>query len=157
MPVYPLYNRGSSTIVTEAFFHLPYTLLMKGYARIAAAVPAAAVADITANRERTLTLWREADMDGTNVVVFPELGLSGYSIRDLCMNTTLLDACESSLAQLIEAGKSLEPVAIVGLPVRFNHGLYKPDSKSWSPWKLYSNIPMISTRFWSSSIYFLSA
>ncbi len=97
---------------------------MKGYARIAAAVPAAAVADITANRERTLMLWREADMDGTHVVVFPELGLSGYSIRDLCMNTTLLDACESSLAQLIEAGKSLEPVAIVGLPLRFNHGLY---------------------------------
>lgn len=97
---------------------------MKGYARIAAAVPAAAVADITANRERTLTLWREADMDGTNMVVFPELGLSGYSIRDLCMNTTLLDACESSLAKLIEAGKSLEPVAIAGLPLRFNHGLY---------------------------------
>ncbi|MGQ7842887.1 NAD(+) synthase [Granulosicoccus sp. 3-233] len=97
---------------------------MKGYARIAAAVPAAAVADINANRERTLALWREADLACANVVVFPELGLSGYSIRDLCMNTALLDACEQSLAQLIESGSSLKPVAIVGIPLRFNHGLY---------------------------------
>lgn len=97
---------------------------MKGYARIAAAVPAAAVADVTTNRERTLTLWREADMGCANAVTFPELGLSGYSIRDLCMNTLLLDACEDSLVKLIEAGKSFEPVAIVGLPLRFNNGLY---------------------------------
>lgn len=97
---------------------------MKGYARIAAAVPAAAIADIDANRDRTLTLWKEAHTAGANVVVFPELGLSGYSIRDLCLNTTLLDACETSLEQLMEAGNSLEPMAIVGLPVRFNHGLY---------------------------------
>jgi NAD+ synthase (glutamine-hydrolysing) len=97
---------------------------MKGYARIAAAVPAAAVADMDANRERTLALWRAADQAGANAVVFPELGLSGYSIRDLCMNTMLLDACEASLALLTEAGRSLEPVALVGLPLRFNHGLY---------------------------------
>lgn len=97
---------------------------MKGYARIAAAVPAAAVADINANRESTLALWREADLACAHAVVFPELGLSGYSIRDLCMNTTLLDACEQSLAQLIESGNSLKPVAIVGVPLRFNHGLY---------------------------------
>lgn len=101
-----------------------YNVYMKGYARIAAAIPTAAVADVDANRERLLSLWREADSASVNVVVFPELGLSGYSIRDLCMNTTLLDACETSLTALIEAGKAFEPVAIVGLPVRFNHGLY---------------------------------
>ncbi len=97
---------------------------MKGYARIAAAVPTAAVADINSNHDRTLALWREADAACSNAVVFPELGLSGYSIRDLCLNTTLLDACEESLIRLIDAGKSLEPVAIVGVPLRFNHGLY---------------------------------
>jgi len=97
---------------------------MKGYARIAAAVPAAAVADIDSNFKRILSLWREADVAGVNVLVFPELGLSGYSIRDLCLNTTLLDACEAKLAALIAAGSALEPVAIVGLPARFKQGLY---------------------------------
>ena len=97
---------------------------MKGYARIAAAVPAAAVADIDSNLERTLALWREADVAGANVLVFPELGLSGYSIRDLCLNTALLDACEDALADLIQAGSALEPVAIVGVPLRYKQVLY---------------------------------
>lgn len=97
---------------------------MKGYARIAAAVPAAAVADTSRNCEQTLALWREADAARVNAVVFPELGLSGYSIRDLCLNTTLLDACETSLLTLIDASESLDTLAIVGLPLRFNHGLY---------------------------------
>lgn len=97
---------------------------MKGYARIAAAVPSAAVADVAANRESILSLWREADTAGINVVVFPELSISGYSIRDLCMSTTLLDDCESALCALIEAGAEFESMAIVGLPVRYNHALY---------------------------------
>jgi len=82
------------------------------------------VADVQANADRTLALWREADSAGANVVVFPELGLSGYSIRDLSLNTTLLDRCEDALLSLADAGKALEPVALVGLPIRFNHGLY---------------------------------
>ena len=97
---------------------------MKGYARVAAAVPPAAVADVNANRESILALWREAHTAGVNVLVFPELGLSGYSIRDLVMNGTLLDACEQSLSALVEASSSLDPMAMVGLPVRHNHGLY---------------------------------
>lgn len=97
---------------------------MNGYARIAAAIPVAAVADMETNRDRTLSLWQEAHNAGANVVVFPELGLSAYSIRDLCMNTVLLDACEASLIELIDAGRSLEPIAIIGLPLRFNHCLY---------------------------------
>ncbi len=97
---------------------------MKGYARIAAAVPSAAVADVDANRKNILSMWREADAACANVVVFPELSLSGYSIRDLCMNTTLLDACEASLALLIEEGAGLEPMAIVGLPLRYKQGLF---------------------------------
>lgn len=97
---------------------------MKGYARIAAAVPSAAVADVNANLKSILSLWREANTAGTNVVVFPELSLSGYSIRDLCMSSTLLDACEGALCALIEAGAEFESMAILGLPVRFNHALY---------------------------------
>lgn len=97
---------------------------MKGYARIAAAVPPAAVADIDTNRDRTLALWREADAACANVVIFPELGLSGYSIRDLCLSTVLLDACEEALQELVVASEALEPVAVVGVPLRFKHGLY---------------------------------
>ena len=76
------------------------------------------------NQQRTLALWQQADSACVNVVVFPELGQSGYSIRDLCLNTTLLDACETSLATLVEASRSLTTLAIVGLPVRGATGLF---------------------------------
>jgi len=80
--------------------------------------------NVDTNRDNILALWREANTAGVNVVTFPELCLSGYSIRDLCMNTTLLDACERSLATLIENSSALDTLAVVGLPLRFNHGIY---------------------------------
>jgi len=95
---------------------------MRGFARVAAAVPHCQVADVEHNRARTLALWREADTAGVNVVVFPELGLSGYTVRDLALNTTLLDACEAALASLAAEGASLAPLAIVGLPLRVPSG-----------------------------------
>ena len=97
---------------------------MKGYARVAAAVPLTAVADMDLNRDRTLNLWREADSAGVHVVTFPELGLSGYSIRDLVLSTALLDACEASLLELVDASKGLQSMAIVGLPLRAPGGLF---------------------------------
>ena len=95
---------------------------MRGFVRTAAAVPHCRVADVDHNRARTLALWREADAAGANVVVFPELGLSGYSVRDLALNTTLLDACEEALGALAAAGAALAPLAIVGLPLRVSPG-----------------------------------
>ena len=89
---------------------------------MAAAVPHCRVADIEHNRSRTLALWREADAAGVNVLVFPELGLSGYSVRDLSLNTTLLDACEQALLGLARDGAALTPLAIVGLPLRATDG-----------------------------------
>lgn len=97
---------------------------MKGYARVAAAVPHVGVANMSHNLERTLALWQQADTACASVVVFPEMGLSGYSIRDLCLNTTLLDACEESMNSLVTRSRSFAPMAIVGLPVRTHLGLF---------------------------------
>ena len=93
---------------------------------MAAAVPHCRVADVEHNRARTLALWREADAAGANVVVFPELGLSGYTVRDLALNTTLLDACEAALLALARDGAALAPLAVIGLPLRISPGTAGP-------------------------------
>jgi len=93
---------------------------------VAAAVPHCRVADVEHNRARTLALWREADAAGANVVVFPELGLSGYTVRDLALNTTLLDACEAALLALARDGAALAPLAVIGLPLRISPGTAGP-------------------------------
>lgn len=90
---------------------------MKGIARVAAAVPACTIADPAANEARTLGLWQQAHAQGVHVVVFPELGLSGYSIRDLFLDGHLQDDCLESLERLVAGSRELAPLAFVGLPL----------------------------------------
>lgn len=97
---------------------------MRGFARVSAAVPSVAVADVATNREHTLALWRQSHRQGDAVVVFPELGLSGYTVRDLFLDRHLQDACSQALLELAEAGAELSPLAVVGLPLRVEGLLY---------------------------------
>ncbi len=97
---------------------------MRGFARVSAAVPACGVADFAENRANTLALWRQADAEGSALVVFPELGLSAYSVRDLFFDRRLLEACRESLVALAEQGRELAPLALVGLPLVVGAGIY---------------------------------
>ena len=95
-----------------------------GFARVAVAVPRNRVADPAFNAAETVRLYREAAAQGAAVVAFPELGLSAYTCDDLFHQSTLLDACEAALAQVVEASRELGCVAIVGLPLRVDHLLF---------------------------------
>ncbi len=97
---------------------------MRGFTRLSAAVPACGVTDFERNRESTLTLWEEAHREGSAAVIFPELGLCGYTSRDLLHDGHLQDACLDAVAWLLERGKSLGPMAVVGLPFRWGSQLY---------------------------------
>lgn len=97
---------------------------MKGFARVAAAVPVTAVADPALNAQRTLALLRQASDAGCQLAVFPELGLSGYSVRDLMLQQSLLDAAEQALFAVVRGSAGLSTLALVGVPVRSPHGLY---------------------------------
>lgn len=91
---------------------------------MSAAVPVCRVADVAFNVAATLDLWRRAHVQGDALVVFPELGLGGYSVRDLMFDRHLLDACEAALLDLAEASRDLQPLALVGLPLRAQGGLF---------------------------------
>ena len=95
-----------------------------GFVRAAAAVPHVRVGDPAFNARRTIALARRADERGAAVVVFPELGLSGYSGEDLFHQSALLDASERALSDVVEASSQLRPVLVVGMPVRAEGGLF---------------------------------
>ncbi len=94
--------------------------------RVGAAVPPLRVTDLVFNREHTLALWRQAHAEGLAVVVFPELGLTGYTAGDLHMDGHLLRGALDSLAWLLERGASehVHTVAYVGLPLFVHPGVY---------------------------------
>ena len=102
-------------------FHSVYA---HGFARIAACTTRCSLADPAANAAAILAVARDCDARGAAVAVFPELALSGYSIEDLLLQDTLLDAVETATATLFEASRTLRPVLVVGAPLRHLHRIY---------------------------------
>ncbi|HTX11237.1 MAG TPA: NAD(+) synthase [Solirubrobacteraceae bacterium] len=100
------------------------SLYSHGFVRVAAGVPHVRIGDPHFNAERTMAIARQASDDHAALVIFPELGLSGYSIDDLLHQTALLDAVEDAVAELARGSGELEPVLIVGAPLRHDHGVF---------------------------------
>src|SRR3954454_9170363 len=92
----------------------------QGFARVAACTIPVALADPAANALTVVAQARECHDDGVAVAVFPELCLSGYSIEDLFLQDTLLDAVQEAVAAIVDASADLLPVIVVGAPLQ--HG-----------------------------------
>jgi NAD+ synthase (glutamine-hydrolysing) len=97
---------------------------MRGFARVSVAVPIVRVGDFDANVDHTLALLEQSNAQGDALVVFPELGLCGYTVRDLIFDHHLLEACQRVLARVLEASLKFSPLLVVGLPLRVGSGLY---------------------------------
>ena len=69
-------------------FNSPYA---HGFVRAVVATPRVRVADPRHNGRQVIDLARTAADDHACLVVFPELGLSGYSNEDLFLQDALLD------------------------------------------------------------------
>jgi NAD+ synthase (glutamine-hydrolysing) len=94
------------------------------FVRIAACVPAVAVADPVFNTEATLELLKQGHDQSVGLMVFPELGLSAYAIDDLLLQDALLDAVQAQLKALVEASADLFPAFCVGAPLQYDGRLY---------------------------------
>ena len=95
-----------------------------GFARVAACTHRTVLADPAANAESVLRIARACHSDGVAMAVFPELTLSGYSIEDILLQDSLLDAVEVALADVVAASADLLPVLVVGAPLRHLHRIY---------------------------------
>ena len=68
--------------------------------KIALAQTNSTVGDLCGNAKRILDFARRASERGANVVVFPELSLTGYPPRDLLEKENFLDRTEQHLERL---------------------------------------------------------
>ena len=100
------------------------SLYRHGFARVAACTTTTALADPAANAEAILRMARDCDQQSVAVAVFPELGLSGYSISDLLQQKTMLDAVESAIDTVVAGSTGLMPLLLVGAPIRHMGALY---------------------------------
>ena len=95
-----------------------------GFVKVAAAVPAVKVADVEYNVQQIESLIAQAEGRGVEVIVFPELCITGYTCQDLFKEQLLLDRAESAILTLLDFTRKLDIISIVGLPVVINGLLY---------------------------------
>lgn len=102
-------------------FHSPAA---HGFVRVAAATPVVHTADPVANADEHIALIERAGERGADLIVFPELSLSGYAIDDLLMQGALLDEVERQVGRVAEAAEAAGLIAVVGAPLRNGDALY---------------------------------
>jgi NAD+ synthase (glutamine-hydrolysing) len=95
-----------------------------GFVRVAACTITTSIGVPAANAEAVLQAARGCHDEGVGLALFPELTLCGYSIEDLLMQDTLLDAVQSALLEVVAGSAELLPVLVVGAPLRHRHRIY---------------------------------
>ncbi len=95
-----------------------------GFVNVAAAVPTVKVADVAYNVQQVESLIAQAENHDVEILVFPELCLTGYTCQDLFKEQLLLDHAEEAVVQLLDFTRKLDVIVIVGLPVVVNSLLY---------------------------------
>ena len=95
-----------------------------GFVNVAAAVPAVKVADVEYNVQQIESLIAQAEDRGVEILVFPELCITGYTCQDLFKEQLLLDHAEEGVVKLLDFTRKLDVIVIIGLPVVVNGLLY---------------------------------
>ncbi|MEE3445158.1 MAG: NAD(+) synthase [Prevotella sp.] len=95
-----------------------------GFIKVAAAVPSIKVADVDYNIQQIESLAAQAEGQGVEVMVTPELCVTGYSCQDLFREQLLLDKAEEGILRLLDFTRKLDVIIIVGCPVVINSLLY---------------------------------
>ncbi len=85
--------------------------------RVALVQMNATVGALKGNAERIAEFAQRAAGAGADLIVFPELALSGYPLEGLVRMRDFLDDCAATLRDLVKA-LPREPVIVVGAPLR---------------------------------------
>ena len=98
---------------------------MLDFIRIACAVPAVRVGDTAKNAEDICAYIGKADAQQADIVLFPELALTGYTCQDLFFQDALWTGVQDGIRRIADCTKNHPGVtAVVGLPVRTGMRLY---------------------------------
>ena len=98
---------------------------MLDFIRIACAVPRVRVGDVQKNTEDICQYIHKADLQKADIVVFPELALTGYSCGDLFFQDTLHRAVREGMGKIAQCSAAHpEMTVVVGLPLPVGSKLY---------------------------------
>ena len=98
---------------------------MLDYIRVACAVPPVRVGDTRKNAEDICRMLGEADGQKVDLLVFPELAVTGYTCQDLFFQDALYQGVLEALGKIQSASAEHPAVAMaVGVPLRLRGEMY---------------------------------
>lgn len=103
-----------------------YDIMNKyGYIRVSAAMPVVHVADCKANAiataELSCKIWEER---GASIIVFPELGITGYTCADLFGRPSFIRSAQEAVSDLLKRTAHLPSLIAFGAPVIYAGRLF---------------------------------
>ena len=98
---------------------------MLDYIRVACAVPGVKVGDTKKNAGDICNFLRQADAQKVDLLVFPEMALTGYTCQDLFYQDTLYEGVKQGLREILDcSGLCPNVIAVVGLPLRLGAQMF---------------------------------
>ncbi len=95
-----------------------------GYVKVCAATPEIRVADVKYNTQNIIKAIKESAENGSQLTVFPELCVCGYTCGDLFNQPALITACENAIAEIAKATEGIKTLVFVGAPLLYEGRLY---------------------------------
>jgi NAD+ synthase (glutamine-hydrolysing) len=95
-----------------------------GFLRIGLAIPKLRVADIDFNVQSIIESLRKARSESVQIVVFPEMAVTGYTLGDLVQHRALLAAAQKGLATIVDETARDPTLVIVGMPLSVEQKIF---------------------------------
>ena len=88
-----------------------------GFVRVGVALPMLRVADVSFNVAAIINTMREARNQDVQILTFPEMAITGYTIGDLVQHQALLSKAQKGLDEVLKESDTGTMVVIVGMPL----------------------------------------
>jgi len=76
------------------------------------------------NSDEIIGLVRKGDKEGIQILVFPELSITGYTCADLFHQEALLEDAKVQLRRILEETKNSSCVSLIGIPLSIDNQLF---------------------------------
>ena len=95
-----------------------------GFIKVCAATPEMRVADVEFNTKKIIEAIKVSADNGSQLTVFPELCVCGYTCGDLFNQPALIKACEKAVKEICEATVGIKTLVFIGAPIAYGSNLY---------------------------------
>ena len=96
----------------------------KGFIRVGAAVPKIKVADLEYNKKEIIKNIKIAEDNKVDILVFPELSITGYTCGDLFFQSLIKVKTEESILEILKFTENKKMLIFLGAPISKEGSLY---------------------------------